>query len=137
MNVNPHCIQQFIDNELVQLPVLVIDGKITIIDQVKPVSSKSLALRTAQEHCTSFLMKNAIKVPFSKLTAKLAKTWLIIHDSEAADFWNSVKDKEGLIGGVEDNLKSFGIINQSSTLCYITSNNEVFAGYGTNGSSQY
>lgn len=134
MNVNPHCIQQFIDQELVQLPVLVIDGKTTIIAEAIPVSTARRALNIAQEHCESFLRKHAVVVPFSRLTAKLAKQWLLIHDSEAADFWLSVTDKKGLIGGVEDNLKSFGIKNQSSTLCFITSNNESFQNYGTNGS---
>lgn len=49
------------------------------------------------------------KVPFSRLTAKQAKTWLMQNDEDGAALWSSVKSKKDLIDSVSDNLAHFGI----------------------------
>ncbi|MBL4705701.1 MAG: hypothetical protein JKY54_14345 [Flavobacteriales bacterium] len=67
----------------------------------------------------------ATKVPFSRLTAKQAKTWLIQNDAEEAAFWSSVKSKKDLVDSVGDNLAHFGIKEQSGDVI-ITSNQECF-----------
>jgi hypothetical protein len=133
MQIEASVIQQFINNELVQLPIILVDGKETIISEAKPVKHKKEAYIIAEQHAKRFLMKNAVVVPLSKLTAQLAKTWLLEHDSEGADIWNEISSKKELIESVKDNLFSFGIKNQTSTKCYITTNNSNYSDYGTNG----
>jgi len=66
------------------------------------------------------------KVMLSKLTAKQAKTWLIINDSEQSEFWKSVIKKSELIAAVVDNLLSFGLTPQSGDVI-ITSNCDAFS----------
>lgn len=137
MNVSSSHIQQFINQELVQLPVLLINDKITVISGVTPEKTVRQALKVADKHMDSFLRSNAVVTPFSRLSAKLAKTWLLEHDSEGAEIWNATNDKAALVGAVKDNLVSFGLKNQHSTKCYITSNNPDFSNYGTNGAPSH
>ncbi len=69
--------------------------------------------------------KKVKKVPFSRLTAKQAKSWLINNDPEGADIWRGVTKKKELIESVSDNLSSYGIDEQGGHI-FITSNQECF-----------
>ncbi|MCF2902492.1 hypothetical protein L1267_19150 [Pseudoalteromonas sp. OFAV1] len=69
--------------------------------------------------------KKVKKVPFSRLTAKQAKSWLINNDPEGADIWKEISGKKELIESVSDNLSSYGIDEQGGHIL-ITSNQECF-----------
>jgi hypothetical protein len=66
-----------------------------------------------------------ITVPFSKLSAKQAKLWLMENDSEEKESWSNVKGKKNLVESVGDNLASFGIKNQSGSVI-VSSNQKCF-----------
>lgn len=54
-DVQADCLQQFINNELVQLPMLLVDGKLTGIAGVVPVATVSEAHEIAQVHADKLL----------------------------------------------------------------------------------
>lgn len=39
---------------------------------------------------------------------RLARQWLVVFDSEAADFWLSLPEDSDFVGAVRDNINSFG-----------------------------
>lgn len=125
MFIESTCIQQFIDNELVQLPMLEIDGKLTGIKGVVPVAIKQQAIAIADIHREKFIKANQVNVPFSKLTKKQAKAWLLTHDPDGAELWLQSNDKEFYVSNVAESLRSYGLKKQSG-IVIVTSNNDHF-----------
>jgi len=125
MNIECTCIQQFIDNQLVHLPMLEIDGKLTGIKGVIPVATKQKAIAIADIHREKFTKDNQVNIPFSQLTKKQAKAWLLTHDPDGAELWLESNDKEFYVSNVEESLRSYGLKNQSGVVI-ITRNNDHF-----------
>jgi len=70
-------------------------------------------------------MPVTITIPFSKLDGTLARAWLNNNDPEGSDIWNEPSSKQDLVDAVADNLRQFGIKDQSGCVI-ITSNREQF-----------
>lgn len=47
-------------------------------------------------------------MPGAGVANRLCRLWLVRHDSEEAAFWRSLPDDVDFVGGVVDNLRSFG-----------------------------
>lgn len=125
MFIESTCIQQFIDNELVQLPMLEIDGKLTGIKGVTPVATKEQAIAIADIHREKFVKVNQVNVAFSKLTKKQAKAWLLTNDPDGSELWSKTNDKEFYVSNVAESLRSYGLKEQSG-IVIVTSNNDHF-----------
>ena len=59
------------------------------------------------------------QVKLCDLTPELAREWLINHDKEGREYWESLPLNEDLVGAVEDNLRDFGFDSQSGAFVIV------------------